>query len=76
MWAGGPILKNKLFAFGSFEKQDDTRPLSTFVANTGGQTAGGNVTRVLASDLNTISVLLDGSFDYDTGPYTKSTSTS
>ncbi|HEY6615836.1 MAG TPA: carboxypeptidase regulatory-like domain-containing protein, partial [Vicinamibacterales bacterium] len=36
-WAGGPILKNQLFAFGSFEKQDDTRPLSTFVANTGGQ---------------------------------------
>ena len=30
VWAGGPILKNKLFAFGSFEKQDDTRPLSTF----------------------------------------------
>ena len=69
VWAGGPILKNKLFAFGSFEKQDDTRPLSTFVANTGGQTAGGNITRVLASDLNAISALLNGSFDYDTGAY-------
>ena len=68
-WAGGPILKNKLFAFGSFEKQDDTRPLSTFVANAGGQAAAGNVTRVLASDLNAISTLLSGGFGYDTGPY-------
>jgi hypothetical protein len=25
-WAGGPILKNRLFAFGSYEKQEDTRP--------------------------------------------------
>ena len=66
-WAGGPILKNKLFAFGSFEKQDDTRPLSTFVANAGGQAAAGNVTRVLASDLNAISTLLSGGFGYDTG---------
>ena len=69
VWAGGPILKNKLFAFGSFEKQDDTRPLSTFVANAGGQAAAGNVTRVLASDLNAISTLLSGGFGYDTGPY-------
>ena len=69
VWAGGPILKNKLFAFGSFEKQDDTRPLSTFVANNGSQAAGGNVTRVLASDLNAISALMSGSFGYDTGPY-------
>ena len=51
-WAGGPIIKNKLFAFGSYEKQDDTRPLTTFVANPGGAPARGNITRVLASDLN------------------------
>jgi hypothetical protein len=69
VWAGGPIVKNKLFAFGSFEKQDDTRPLSTFVANAGGQPAAGNVTRVLASDLNAISTLLSSGFGYETGPY-------
>jgi hypothetical protein len=69
VWAGGPIIRNKLFAFGSFEDQSDTRPLSTFVANTGGQAAAGNVTRVLASDLNRISELLSRSFDYETGPY-------
>ena len=69
VWAGGPIIRNKLFAFGSFENQSDTRPLSTFVANAGGQAAAGNVTRVLASDLNRISALLSNSFDYETGPY-------
>src|SRR5206468_11864757 len=26
VWAGGPILKNRLFAFGNFEDQSDTRP--------------------------------------------------
>ena len=68
-WAGGPIIKSRLFAFGSYEKQEDTRPLSTFRANTGGEAAAGSVTRVLASDMNTISSLLSGSFQYDTGPY-------
>src|SRR5262249_26726589 len=31
-WLGGPIIKNKWFAFGSLEKQEDSRPLSTFRA--------------------------------------------
>ena len=50
-WVGGPIIKNKLFVFGNFENEDDTRPLTTFRANTGGEPVGGNMTRVLASDL-------------------------
>ena len=41
VWAGGPIVKNRLFAFGSFEKQEDTRPLTTFVSNPGGLPASG-----------------------------------
>ena len=57
-WVGGPFIKNRLFGFTSFEKQEDTRPLSTFVANPGGAPAQGNTTRVLASDLNALSSFL------------------
>ncbi|HEX7796772.1 MAG TPA: carboxypeptidase regulatory-like domain-containing protein [Vicinamibacterales bacterium] len=66
-WAGGPIMKNKWFVFGSFEKQDDTRPLSTFRANNGGEPVAGNVTRVLNSDMQGLSDFLKKNFNYDTG---------
>lgn len=66
---GGPIIKNKLFFFGSYEDETFTQPGTTFLANTGGQTVGGNITRVLASDLNTLSSYLKTNFGYETGPY-------
>ena len=69
VWAGGPIVKNKLFIFGNYEDEKQSAPLHTFVANTGGQPVGGNVTRVLASDLDTMSAFLKKSFGYDTGGY-------
>jgi hypothetical protein len=69
VWAGGPIIKNKLFGFGSWEKQDDSRPLTTFTSNPGGAAVGGNMTRVLASDLTTLSSFLSSKFTYDTGPF-------
>jgi Carboxypeptidase regulatory-like domain len=68
-WAGGPIMKNKWFAFGAFEKQEDTRPLTTFQSNAGGAPVGGNVTRVLTSDLQGLSDFLKNNFKYDTGPF-------
>jgi Carboxypeptidase regulatory-like domain len=68
-WVGGPIIKNKLFFFQSFEKQDDNRPLTTFQSNPGGVASGGNITRVLASDLNALSSYLATNFKYDTGPF-------
>jgi hypothetical protein len=68
-WVGGPIIKNKLFFFESFENQSDKRPLSTYVANPGGVAAGGNTTRVLKSDLDALDAFLQSSFDYEAGPY-------
>src|SRR4051794_3671920 len=69
VWAGGPIVKNKLFAFGLFEKQEDTRPLTTFSSNPGGAPVAGNITRVNASDLSALSTFLSSKFSYDTGPF-------
>ncbi|HLZ46336.1 MAG TPA: carboxypeptidase regulatory-like domain-containing protein [Gemmatimonadales bacterium] len=66
---GGPIVKNKLFFFGSYEDDAATAPGTTFLANTGGQTVGGSVTRVLASDLDALSTFLKTNFNYTTGPY-------
>lgn len=66
---GGPIVKNKLFFFASFEKDELTQPGTTFLANTGGQPVGGNITRVLASDLDQLRSYLNTNFGYETGPY-------
>jgi len=68
-YLAGPIVKNKLFAFANYEDQADKRPLTTFRANLGGEPVGGQVTRVLASDLTTLSAFLKSRFDYDTGPF-------
>src|SRR5207302_3677172 len=42
----GPIIKNKLFVFADAERDKRQEPGTTFLANTGGQTVAGNVTRV------------------------------
>jgi hypothetical protein len=68
-WAGGPIIPNRLFAFGNYEDEDDTRPITTFRANAGGEPNVGNVTRVLATHLNELSSFLSQRFQYETGPY-------
>jgi len=69
VWAGGPIVKNRLFVFGNYENEKDTRPLSTFRARRGDEPVGGSVTRVLASDLDALSTFLSQSFNYQTGGY-------
>jgi hypothetical protein len=66
---GGPILKNKLFFFGSFESEALTQPGTTYLANTGSQSQGGSITRVLASDLDQLSDYLRTNFGYETGGY-------
>ena len=66
---GGPIIKDKLFFFASFEDEAEARPATTWTANTGSQPITGNVTRVLASDLDGLSTYLKNKFNYETGPY-------
>ena len=66
---GGPIIKNKLFFFGSFEDEKNVTPGTTFRANNGGEKVEGNVTRVLASELDGLSKFLKDKYGYETGPY-------
>ncbi len=68
-WGSAPIIRNRLFVFGNFEDENDTRPLTTFVANPGGAPAAGNTTRVLSSDLVRLNTFLKSAFNYDTGPF-------
>ena len=68
-WVGGPIVPDRLFYFFSYEDENTSQPGTTFRANNGGETVGGSVTRVLASDLNALSSYLKTNFGYETGPY-------
>ncbi|MDP2886485.1 MAG: carboxypeptidase regulatory-like domain-containing protein [Ignavibacteria bacterium] len=67
---GGPIIENKLFFFANYEGDERTEPGTTFQAATApGITPAGNLTRVLASDLDALSSFLKTNFNYTTGPY-------
>src|SRR3984893_16447694 len=68
-WGGGPVQKNKLFFFGNFENETLTQPATPFRANLGGEPAAGNVTRVLASELDALAAYLKKNFNYDPGAY-------
>ena len=69
-WVSGPVWKNKVFFFQNWENEKTTQPGTTFTANPGGgATVGGNVTRVLASDLDTLAAFLKTNFNYDPGGY-------
>jgi outer membrane receptor protein involved in Fe transport len=66
---GGPIIKNRLFFFGSYEDDGQTLPGTTFRANSGSDSVTGTTTRVLASDLDALSSYVLSNFNYVTGPY-------
>lgn len=61
--------RDKLFFFFSYEDEKLQQPGSGLQANTGSQPVGGSTSRVLASDLNTLSSFLNTNFGYETGPY-------
>jgi len=69
VWAGGPIVKNRLFVFGNYENEEDQRPLTTYRANAGGEPVAGTVTRVLQSDLTALSSLLQQNFRFNPGTF-------
>ncbi|APG60181.1 TonB-dependent receptor [Christiangramia salexigens] len=64
---GAPIIKDKLFVFANFERDDREDLGSNFIANRPGLT-GANVSRVSAEDLDYVSNQLS-SLGYETGPY-------
>lgn len=65
----GPIIRNKLFFFFDYEQDELTSPGTTWMANSGSQALTGNQSRVLDSDLSTLSTFLRDKFNYETGPY-------
>jgi hypothetical protein len=69
VWAGGPVVRNRLFVFGTYENEEDKRPLTTLRAANPGEPEGGSVTRVLASDLTALSSFLQQSFRYNPGSF-------
>jgi hypothetical protein len=69
-WVSGPVIKDKLFFFQSYEQELTTQPSTTFLANKGGETVQGSTTRVLASDLDTLKSFLINKLKYDPGIYT------
>jgi len=68
-WVSGPVVQNRLFFFGNYENELDSRPGTTFRANNGGEPVAGQVTRVLKSDLDALSSFLSTNFSYNTGAY-------
>jgi len=65
---GLPIIKNKLFLFGNFESLVKTEPATTWTSS-GSPLGGSQVSRVLYSDMKTLSDFMKDKFNYTTGPW-------
>src|SRR5690606_10665442 len=66
---GGPILKDKLFFFVSYESDENSAPGNTNLPREASQSAGGNITRVLRSDLIAVRDTLQTLFGYNPGEF-------
>ena len=68
---GGPIVKNKLFFFLSYETENQPKQIQTRFAATPSAPFGSaaNIARPAAADLDAISDYLKTTYNYDTGPY-------
>ena len=65
---GAPIIKNKLFIFGNYEELKKTEPATTWTSS-GSPLGGSQVSRVLYSDMQTLSSFMATKFNYQTGPW-------
>ncbi|HFA50878.1 MAG TPA: TonB-dependent receptor [Bacteroidetes bacterium] len=63
---GGPLVKNKVFFFANLEVERRSDLGSFFKPNEGGQT-GGNISRVLRSDMELVAKILKDNYGYDSG---------
>jgi len=68
---GGPIVKNKLFFFISYEKDNQPKQIQTRFAATAANPFGSaaNISRPTATELLEISSYLKTKYGYDTGPF-------
>lgn len=66
---GGPIMKDKLFFFVNFETEQRKDQASSYVARNSSNAGNSNTSRVLESDLQQVSSILNTRFGYNTGPY-------
>ena len=61
---GAPIIKNKLFIFGNYEFLEKTEPGTTWISQ-GSPLAGSQISRVLYSDMKTLSDFMRTNFNYE-----------
>ena len=67
---GGPIIKNKLFFFASYEEQTQSAPAYTAVASTPSSAASaGFVSQIDTGTLGTLTRFLESKFNYNPGSY-------
>ena len=68
---GGPILKNKVFFFGSYEQEKIALPGSPTwrAAKPGESSNGSSISQARATDLDTLRTFLIDKFSYDPGSY-------
>ena len=70
VWGGGPIVKNKLFVFGNYENEKDTRPLHTFTRQHRRTAGRAGTSRACWPRTSTRSARISSTnFNYDTGAY-------
>ncbi|MGZ8539831.1 MAG: TonB-dependent receptor [Chitinophagaceae bacterium] len=66
---GGPIIKNKLYYFLSFETEQRTDEATAFQARNSSNSGKPNTSRVEEQDLIDVSNILKSKFNYETGAY-------